>query len=397
MDAHEPPLGCLAEHFSAALSAVPGRLHFAAHSHHPWPDVTLDAQRQAWTDAAVMLDDKWDHVFASVYPEAAGHLARELRLPGGEGLAFAPNTHSLVLRVLSLLPERPRIVTTDGEFHAFERQARRLEEDGLCTVERVPTEPFDSFPERLVTEARRGADLVFFSQVFFNSGWRVPALDQLVAALPPGPLVVIDGYHGFLATPTDLSAVCSRAFYVAGGYKYAMSGEGVCFLHAPPGVPWRPRDTGWFAAFGALDRGAGSPGAVAYAPGGRAFLGATFDPTGLYRFNAVQRWRARVGLTTAAAEAWVHGLQRRFVEGLRRAGAPGAPGPEALVVPVEDPRRGHFLTFRTPEARPWAARLKRVGVVTDARDDRLRVGFGVYHDEAAVDALVARWTSLSGG
>jgi hypothetical protein len=38
--------------------------------------------------------------------------------------------------------------------------------------------------------------------------------------------------------------------------------------------------------------------------------------------------------------------------------------------------------------------LKAVGVVTDARDDRLRVGFGVYHDEAAVDALVARWVAL---
>ena len=40
-----------ASHFSRFLGAVPGRLHVAAHSHHPWPDVTFAAQEQAWLDA----------------------------------------------------------------------------------------------------------------------------------------------------------------------------------------------------------------------------------------------------------------------------------------------------------------------------------------------------------
>src|SRR3546814_4193410 len=48
-----------------------------------------------------------------------------------------------------------------------------------------------------------------------------------------------------------------RAFYLAGGYKYAMAGEGACFLHAPAGWGLRPRDTGWYAAFGALERSGG--------------------------------------------------------------------------------------------------------------------------------------------
>ena len=39
-------------HFSRFLGTEPDRLHFAAHSHHPWPDVTRDAQVQAWDDAA---------------------------------------------------------------------------------------------------------------------------------------------------------------------------------------------------------------------------------------------------------------------------------------------------------------------------------------------------------
>jgi hypothetical protein len=33
-----------------------------------------------------------------------------------------------------------------------------------------------------------------------------------------------------------------------------MAGEGVCFMHCPPGFARRPRDTGWFAAFGALEK-----------------------------------------------------------------------------------------------------------------------------------------------
>ena len=37
--------------FSRALSAAPGRLHFAAHSHHLWPDASFEAQQQTWLDA----------------------------------------------------------------------------------------------------------------------------------------------------------------------------------------------------------------------------------------------------------------------------------------------------------------------------------------------------------
>ena len=35
------------KHFSRALEAHPGRLHFAAHSHHLWPDVTANVYHHA--------------------------------------------------------------------------------------------------------------------------------------------------------------------------------------------------------------------------------------------------------------------------------------------------------------------------------------------------------------
>ena len=74
--------------------------------------------------------------------------------------------------------------------------------------------------------------------------------------------VVVDGYHAFMAIPTDLAPIAARAFYVAGGYKYAMAGEGTCFLHCPPGYGARPRDTGWYAGFSALESGRGGVGCV---------------------------------------------------------------------------------------------------------------------------------------
>ncbi|MEN9799753.1 MAG: hypothetical protein RL653_3450 [Pseudomonadota bacterium] len=376
-------------HFRRFLEAEPGRLHFAAHSHHPWPDVTEAAHAQAWADAARYADEKWEVVFDEVWPEAQHHVASELGLPDASSITFAPNTHVFVLRLLSCLGERPRVLTTDAEFHSFERQLRRMEEAGRAEVVRVPAEPFESFPDRLLAAARGDRfDLVFFSHVFFNSGAVVRDLAGLVSALPEGPLVAVDGYHGFLAVPTDLSPVHARTFYLGGGYKYAMAGENACFLHVPPSAPARPVDTGWFAAFGALEAERG--GEVPYGPGGIRFAGATFDPTGLYRLNAVMRWRASVPLTTADSLACSHGLQARFLAGLSGTVLDGVP----LLVP-EASSRGHFLTFRTPRARELSSALKERRVITDAREDRLRFGFGVYQDARDVDALLGRLNGLS--
>ena len=370
--------------FRKFLEADPERLHFAAHSHHFWPDVTFEAHQRAWHDAARLADEKWEVVFAEVLPEAQRYIAAELSLPRPESIVFAPNTHELVLRLLSCLGERPRVVTSDSEFHSFERQTRRLEEEGLLDVVRVPSEPFATFPERL-SAASKGAQLVFFSQVFFNSGAEVEHLDGLVDSLPSDALVVIDGYHGFGAVPTSLHHVGARAFYLSGGYKYAMSGEGACFLHVPPSASsLRPRNTGWFAAFDSLgDKVAGQ---VPYSSGAMRFMGATFDPSGVYRFNAAMKWRHDVGLTTAKNRAHAHALQRRFVSGLPI----GPLSEEQLVVPLSESARGQFLTFRTPEANVLSATLKLHRVITDARGDRLRFGFGPYQDEADVAELHAR-------
>ncbi len=350
-------------------------LHVAAHSHHPWPDVSFEAQAAAWNDAARLLDRKWDYVFEHVIPTAQAHIARQLALPDPSSIAFGPNTHSFVVRLLSCLPrDRPlRVLTTDGEFMSFARQLARLEEDGAVSVTRVATEPFDSFEVRFAAEAAKGRyDLVFFSQVFFDSGFEVRDLAGIVGAVRDArSLVVIDGYHGFMAVPTDLSAVAHRAFYLAGGYKYAMAGEGACFLHCPPGYGPRPRDTGWYAGFSALEGGGAG---VAYAADGSRFLGATFDVTALYRFNAVQDWLSSSGHTVPAMLAHVRGMEDVLLNETRDSQV----GPANLTVPNRT-QRGRFLAFRTGRAGALVERLAAQNIIADHRGDRLRIGFGIYH------------------
>ena len=373
--------------FSRALSADPDRLHFAAHSHHLWPDASFEGQMQAWTDANRYADRKWGLIFSEVIPEAQGHVARELNLASPDSVVFAPNTHDFLVRLFSGFERQPvRVLSTDGEFHSFRRQSQRWEEAGQAIVTRVPLQPFDSFAARFLEAARAGGfDWIVVSQVFFRTGQLFDRLAELASlADPAGPWVLVDGYHGFMATPTDLSGVADRLFYVAGGYKYAMAGEGACFLHSPPGVCPRPVTTGWFAEFGDLE---GPPGGVQYRTDGGRFWGATFDVSPLYRFNAVRRMLDEAGLTTADVAAHARSLMDRFQHAVA-AGESGPLGDAELINPVGgEAARARFLAFRHPEAASWRRRLLDAGVVADVRDDVIRFGFGLYQDEADVDRL----------
>ena len=377
----------LAAHFSRALGAQPGRLHFAAHSHHPWPDATRAAHEQYWLDAAHRLDRKWERVLGEVVPRSQAHVARLTGLSDARQVAFAPNTHEFVARLYSCLPlDRPaRVLTTAHEFHSFRRQTRRLEEAGRIVVERVAAEPWDTFVERFAAAGRSAPwDLVFVSHVFFDSGFVVPDLDGIAAAAPRESIVVIDGYHAFCALPVDLARVHRRAFYLGGGYKYAMAGEGACFLAVPPGCELRPLDTGWYASFGTLE-GRESE-AVHYADDAYRFWGATFDPSGLYRFNAAMDWLASTGTTIAQVHDHALALQARFLEGLERLAL--AELPVASLVPPATVARGNFLAFDVDDAEERHRRIGAQDVVIDRRGRRLRFGFGVYHSEKDVRLLL---------
>lgn len=371
-------------HFSHFLDSDPERLHFVAHSHHPWPDVTRAAHMEAWDLAAREIDDKWGTILGMEFRKARGFMARELGLTDHTTIAIAPNTHEFISRILSCFPpnRKTRILTTDGEFHSFNRQIARLEESDLVLVKRVPVEPHATFEERFAEAAREGKpDLIWLSHVFYNSGFAVTKLEEIAKAAGPKPMMVVDGYHHFMARPTDISALADRAFYIAGGYKYTMAGEGICFMHCPPGWGSRPLNTGWFADFGNLEKA--KSGEVGYSEDGWRFMGATFEPSGLLRFNAVMKWLDQQKITVEMIHQHALKLQKQFLDKL-----PG--GLEFLrdhLVVTPDEPHGNFLTFDLPEAEDIYRRLKEANVMTDVRGTCLRFGFGIYQTTNNVTEL----------
>jgi kynureninase len=384
--------------FSRALESEPDRLHFAAHSHHLWPDATREAQERAWSDAAELADEKWNRIFGEVYPASQRHIARVLNLPDPGQVAFSANTHDLLVRLLSALPAWEasgaggpalRVLSTDAEFHSFSRQMRRFRESGRVVWETVAAEPFETFPERFKAAAEAAPqDLVFASHVFFSSGYVFDEVFEILGNLPEETACVVDGYHGFFALDTDLAPWAHRLYYMSGGYKYAMSGEGACFMVAPPGRELRPEITGWFAGFDSLTESQSE--LVGYDGGAARFMGATFEPTPMYRFNAVCDTLEEGGFTIPVIHAHCEALHERFLDAVAAGKAGDLQVEQLMPGRGTGRRRGHFLTFRRDDAQERQKALAAKRIITDARGDRLRFGFGLYHTAADVDRLVAR-------
>lgn len=374
--------------FARAIAANPDRLHFAAHSHHLWPDASYEGHLAAWNDAAALADRKWEKIFGEIVPEAQQHIAQELKLPDPGTIAFAPSTHELLVRIFSAKAGAGPldVLTSDGEFHSFRRQSARWEEDGRIRRRVVPCEPFGTFTERYLAAVReKTPDIAFLSHVMFKSGLRFDGAEELARiARPDGPWVVLDLYHSFMAMPCDFSAVADRVFLLGGGYKYAMAGEGAAYIHAPRGYGARPSNTGWFAEFGAIEAKHG--GAVAFGDDAMRYLGATYDATGLYRFNAVRRMLADEGLDTAAITARIAPLRTKLA-GAIESGEAGVLREAQLLKPNAAGFQSRFISLRHPNATHWKARLFDANIITDARDDVLRIGIGLYHDEVDVGAF----------
>ncbi|MDP4944594.1 MAG: aminotransferase class V-fold PLP-dependent enzyme [Alishewanella sp.] len=370
--------------FSHFLQANQGTQHFACHSHHYWPDVTRAATLAYWDDSARLVDQKWHYIFGTKIPHTQQLIADVLNLPLPEQLVFAPNTHELVMRLLSCFDwQKPlKILTTDSEFYSFQRQVKRLAEWESVEVEVIATEPFASFEQRFIEAAAKGGhDMVFCSQVFFNSGYAIADLSHFVKQLAAvtEAMIAIDGYHGFMALPTDLSTIAERIFYISGSYKYAQGGEGCCFMAVPASSEQRPLYTGWFAEFGTL--AAAKSALVLYSEDGYRFAGATMDFTALYRLEAALLLYKQQGITVGRMHRYVQQLQQGFLQLLDQLQHPLLNREHLLM--HNQAHHGHFFTFRlgsSSQVAELAGLLKQHKIETDFRGDRLRFGFALYQN-----------------
>lgn len=369
------------KYYSQFLKANEGIQHYACHSHHYWPDVTLQAMTEYWTDSARFVDDKWDYFFKTKVPQTQKLIAEILQLSHPENIGFAPNTHELLIRLLSCFQKKIKILTTDSEFYSFSRQAARLVELDLIDLTIVPTSPYATFSDRLTHEAQKqNYDLIFFSHVFFNSGIVVQNLEDIVHSVKNADtLIVIDGYHGFMAVPTDLSRIQDRIFYIAGSYKYAQGGEGCCFMTLPKDFKLKPAITGWFAGYAEL---ANTQSQISFPQDGYRLAGSTMDYTGLYRLYAVLNLFKQHNITVLETHFYVQKLQQNFLSYLDSIKHPHLNQKNLILQDLSN--HGHFFAFKLPDVDiclKLKKQLRDKKIHTDSRGNILRFGFGIYQDE----------------
>lgn len=376
----------LARHYTRF--GVSRRSLLTGHSHQAWPDVAREGMLQAFDDAAGLADRKWARASAkaSAVAESFGTLLDD---PHAE-IALGASTHDLVIRFLSALDlrGRPRLVTTDGEFHTLRRQLDRLAEEGFEVV-RVPTAPVDTLAERIAAEVDDRTAAVLASLVLFETARIVPGLGTLAPVCARfGAELLVDVYHALGVVPVSLPDLgLLDAWVVGGGYKYLQLGEGNCFLRLPAHAEnLRPVVTGWFAEFGNLAEDP-VPGRVAYARGADRFAGATYDPVSHYRaarvFGFFSEHGLRMPLLREVSQYQVGLLARAFDE---------LDVPAALVtrdrdVPLSE--FGGFLALRCADAAGVQQALAARGVYTDARGDHLRLGPAPYLTDAQLHDAVA--------
>lgn len=375
----------LADHYDAFR--VRERTLLTGHSHQAWPDAAREGPLEAWDDAASHADEKWERAAAKADRVRRGFAAL-LGAPA-EQVTLGQNTHELVVRFLSALPldRRPRLVTTDAEFHTVRRQLDRLAETRWIEVARVSAAPAAGIAERLASAVDDRTAAVIASSVLFTNAHVVPGLGSVLdACRRRGAELLVDAYHHLNVVPFALrESGLDGAFVVGGGYKYCQLGEGNCFLRVPPGRDdLAPVLTGWFSEFARLAERPG--GGVPYGEGPARWAGATYDPTSHYRAARVFDFFAAHGLGAGLLRA----VSRHQVGLLAARFDALALDPAVItrdrVVALD--QVGGFLALVAPRAGEISAALRARGVWTDHRGDVLRLGPAPYLSDAQLESAI---------
>lgn len=369
------------------------RLLFTGHSHQAWPDVAAEGQLEAFDAAARSVDKKWQTAFNKA-DMLRGYLRQWYDDPDGL-YCLAENTHILLVSWLSALglnsrfnTGKPRIITTDGEFHSMYRQLHRLGEEGI-EVEMLAAEPFETFTQRLADCVDQRTAAIMLSRVYFESSLINPNLKEVAAiARDKNIPVLIDDYHGTNVAPLSIrTAGLEDCYLLTGGYKYLQWGEGNCFLRFPRGCGLRPLVTGWFASFSTLDQPR-SDAPTAYDEGEQRFCSATYDPTSQFRAARVVAFFREQQLTPPVLRqqylAQLTLLRELFIAENFNA--------DIIRLRHEQPLacNGGFLALRSPHAAQLQQMLLDNGVLTDSRGDILRFGVAPYITAAQIEQAVKK-------
>jgi len=365
---------------------VANRLLFTGHSHQAWPDVTFDAVNDYMTMVTTQIDKKWGFAFEKT-EQIRDYLRRYYDDPNGL-YCREENTHILIVSWLSSLDlvSKPKILTTDGEFHSLYRQLRRLDEAGL-DVHYLPHQNDNELLEAIRKNADEKTSAIMLSRVYFESSkvnTRLTDIAQI--ARERGIPLMIDDYHGTNVVPLSIrEAKLEDCFILIGGYKYLQWGESNCYLRFPSDCTMRPVITGWFASFATLDQPRNNE-PVQFDEGDQRFATGTFDPISQYRAAAVVSFFDDQGLTPDLLRkqysAQVGLLREKFLSKNFDT--------EVIRLTHNEPLEstGGFLSLTSPIARELRADLLQREIFTDARDQILRFGPAPYTTTAQIELAI---------
>lgn len=365
---------------------VANRLLFTGHSHQAWPDVAFDGIQEYIEMVPKQVDKKWDFGFEKTeimrnylrgfYDDPSGRYCRE------------QNTHVLIVSWLSALDlkNKPKIITTTGEFHSMYRQLRQLEGEGLDIVY-LPHQDDDQLFEAISNKLDEKTSAIMLSRIYYETAEVNTRLgDIALLAKSAGVPILVDDYHGTNVVPISLQNEGMEHIYLlVGGYKYLQWGEGNCFLRYPEGCPLRPVITGWFSAFDQLDHPRDSE-PVKFDGGDQKFATATYDPISQFRAAAVTQFFQKMGLTPGVLKKQYQS-QLRYLRNLFDEHNDDESGiVHANLRPIEE--SGGFMALRSLHARSLRAELLKEGIFTDARNDIIRIGPGPYTSSEQCEAVI---------
>ena len=354
---------------------VANRLLFTGHSHQAWPDVAREGLQEAYDTAATQVDKKWD--YAAEKTEILRKYLREYYDDPSGRYCQSENTHHLIVSWLSSfdLENKPKIITTDGEFHSMFRQLHRLTEEGL-EMAMVEAES-DDIVNQIKAEIDGRTSAIMLSRIFFQSSLINQHLTEIAALARKNDIpLLIDDYHGTNVVPLSIrEAGLEDCYILIGGYKYLQWGEGNCFLRFPEDCKLRPAITGWFASFSTLDEPRDMQ-AVEYDDGDQRFATGTYDPSSQFRAAKVVEFFREQGLDSDVLRSQylsqVNLLKDLFLEQNL--------DEDTIQLYHQKPleQNGGFLAFKSPHARKIRAQLLEQNIFTDARGEILRFGPAPY-------------------
>ena len=323
------------KYYNRFLEANSSIQHYTSHAHHYCPDAVLEA-----------LEHMDDGRFKKI-PETQELIAGILNLSHPKQIVFSSGTHEFIGRLLSGFDTKKTIsiLSTDSELYRFHQENVEVRE--------ISTHPFDDFEERfLKTISESHYDMVFLSQVFFNSGMVIKNLSKIIQSVKdPTTMIVIDGYHGFMAIPTDLKEIEERVFYIAGN---AQGGDGCCFMAMPNLSVNCP------AQFSPLDR----------------------LSDGLCRLHALLLLFKKNNITVEIIHEHIKKMQKNFRDHLLKIDHHYLC--EKNILSVDYNHHGHFFAFALPSplhTQNLHDELRSHRIWTDYTASRLRFGFGPYQND----------------